>query len=58
MNEVPNFESLLNKYHNNLLEIYKRGYDVPNMTIERVWEFEGENVVENLHTSKNKIIGI
>lgn len=37
LNHLPNFGDLLNHYHNILSEIYDLGYDVPNLTIERIY---------------------
>lgn len=37
LTHLPNFDDLLNQYHATLSEIYDLGYDVPNLTIERIY---------------------
>jgi len=37
LNHLPSFDDLLNQYHTILSEIYDLGYDVPNLTIDRIY---------------------
>lgn len=37
LNHLPKFDDLLNQYHTILSEIYDLGYDVPNLTIDRIY---------------------
>ena len=35
--KIPNFDDLKEKYHQALQDLYNKGYNVPNLTIQRIY---------------------
>lgn len=63
--KIPNFDDLKEKYHRVLQELYSKGYNVPNLTIQRIYidDIFKKNIIDiiidggPMITSFNDIIG-